>query len=139
MKYPSKISYGLVLFILTVLIGAYIPMISSRIWSGLIINSLVLIFITHLFLNTFYIIDGESLIVKSSFLINKKIPIHTILTISETNNPISAPATSLDRLEIVYDHNMSIFISPKDKSGFIDHITRINPKIEVRYKTENKS
>ncbi|TLP80170.1 PH domain-containing protein [Maribacter sp. ACAM166] len=60
--------------------------------------------------------------------------IDKIRKISETNNPLSAPAASLDRLEIVYDAYGTILISPKDKSGFIKHITQLNPKIEVTYK-----
>lgn len=73
------------------------------------------------------------------FYHKKKIDINTVRKVSETNNPISAPAASFDRLEIVYNQYDSILISPKDKSGFIDHITRVNPQIEVRHKTRDKN
>ena len=136
-KYQSKISYGLVLFILAILVGSTIPMISNKIWFGLIINLIVAAFIAHLFLTTYYIIDEGFLTVKCGFLINKKIDINAIRSISETNNPISAPAASFDRLEIVYHQFNSILISPKHKSGFIDHITRINSEIEVLDKSGN--
>ena len=138
-KYKSKISYGLLLFILVIMIGSTIPMISPPIWPGLILNLLVLVFIAHLFSSTYYVIDGDYLNVKSGFIINKKIDINTVRKISETNNPISAPAASFDRLEIVYNQYDSIIISPKDKSGFIDHIARVNPQIEVRHKTRDKT
>ncbi|SDE84738.1 PH domain-containing protein [Pricia antarctica] len=133
-KYPSKIGFGLVCFILAVVVGSTIPLISPPIWIGLIVNVLLLVFIAHLFKTTYYVIDGNSLIIKSSFLVNKKIDINRIRKISETNNPLSAPAASLDRLEIAYDRHGSILISPKDKSGLINHITRLNPQIEVQYK-----
>ncbi|MEP0132673.1 MAG: PH domain-containing protein [Eudoraea sp.] len=136
-KYPSKISYGLVVFILAILVGSTIPMISNQIWLGLIINLLVAVFIAHLFFTTYYVIDEGLLIVKSGFLIDKKIDIKAIRSISETNNLISAPAASFDRLEILYHQFDSILISPRDKSGFIDHITRINPQIVVRYISSN--
>ncbi len=136
-KYPSRISFGLVFFILAILVGSTIPMISPPVWPGLIINLLVLTFVAHLFATTHYVIDGSSLNIKSSFLVNMKIEINRIKKISETNNPISAPAASLDRLEIAYDEYGSILISPKDKSGFINHITRLNPQIEVQYKSRN--
>jgi len=136
-KYPSKISYGLVVFILAILVGSTIPMISNQIWLGLIINLLVAAFIAHLFLTTYYVIDEGFLIVKSGFLINKQIDINAIRSISETNNPIGSPAASFDRLEIVYHKFDNILISPRDKSGFIDHITRINPQIVVRYISSN--
>ena len=112
-------------------------MISNQIWLGLIINLLVAVFIAHLFFTTYYVIDEGLLIVKSGFLIDKKIDIKAIRSISETNNLISAPAASFDRLEILYHQFDSILISPRDKSGFIDHITRINPQIVVRYISSN--
>tara|TARA_R110001592_G_scaffold32216_2_gene112982 strand:- start:68 stop:340 length:273 start_codon:yes stop_codon:yes gene_type:complete len=89
-------------------------------------------------MSTYYLIDGRFLIIRSSFLINKKIKISSVKKISETNNPLSAPAASLDRLEIIYDNNGSVLISPKDKSGFIKHITRLNPQIEAAYKARDK-
>lgn len=136
-KYPSKISFGLVFFIIAILFGSSIPMISPPVWLGLIANLLVLAFVAHLFTITCYVIDGNSIIIKSSFIVNKKIDINRVKKISETNSPLSAPATSLDRLEIAYDEYGSILISPKDKSGFINHITLLNPQIEVKYKSRN--
>lgn len=137
-KYPSKISFGLLFFILLVLTGSTILMVSPPVWLGLLVNMLLLVFIIHLFTSTYYLIDGSSLIIKSSFLFTKKIEINSIKKISETNNILSAPAASLDRLEITYDNYGSILISPKDKSGFIKHITKLNPLIEVNYKAIDK-
>ncbi len=134
-KYPSKISFGLVFFILAILIGTSIPMFSPLVLSGLAINVLVLAFLSYLLGTTYYLIDGNYLKIKAGFLINKEIDIGRIYKISETNNPISAPAASFDRLEINYD-NSSILISPKDKSGFIEHISQVNPKIEVCLKSK---
>ena len=135
-KYPSKISYGLVIIILAIIIGSAIPMVSPPIWLGLLINIMVLVFISHLLLNTYYVIDENFLVVKSGFVVNKKIDINTIIIVSETNSIISAPAASFDRLEIVYKQHNSILISPRDKTEFIDHIKRINPKIEIQYKSK---
>ena len=135
-KYPSKISYGLVIIILAIIIGSAIPMVSPPIWLGLLINIMVLVFISHLLLNTYYVIDENFLVVKSGFVVNKKIDINTIIIVSETNSIISAPAASFDRLNIVYKQHNSILISPRDKTEFIDHIKRINPKIEIQYKSK---
>jgi hypothetical protein len=71
------------------------------------------------------------------FLFRKTVPIPGIRKISETHNPLSAPATSLDRLEIVFGRNDSILISPKQKLEFIKHIQSINPGVEVRMKRRN--
>lgn len=76
-------------------------------------------------------------IVKSGFFIHKRINLELVKMIAETNSIIGSPAASLDRLEIIYDNFNSILISPKDKYGFIDHATSVNPQIEVRYKSRN--
>jgi hypothetical protein len=135
-KYPSKISYGLVLIILVIIIGSTIPMVSPPIWPALLINLMVLVFISHLLLNTYYVIDGKFMVVKSGFVVNKKNDITTINIVSETNSIISAPAASFDRLEIVYNGHNSILISSTDKIEFIGHIKRINPQIEIPYKSK---
>ncbi len=133
-KYPSKISYGLPFFILAVLIGTTIPTIFKPVWIGLLINTVVLLFTLHLFLNTYYVIDGEFLIVKSGMMFNKKVDINSVKNIKETKTIISAPALSFDRLEVNWGKYTGIVISPKDKKRFIDHMTRINPLIDVQLK-----
>lgn len=55
----------------------------------------------------------------------------SIRKIEETRNPISAPAPSLNRLEIFYNRFDSIVISPKDKPEFIANLIKLNPEIEV--------
>ncbi len=133
-KYPSKISYGLPFFILAVLIGTTIPTIFKPVWIGLLINTVVLLFTLHLFLNTYYVIDGEFLIVKSGMMFNKKVDINSVKNIKETKTIISAPALSFDRLEVNWGKYTGVVISPKDKKRFIDHMTRINPLIDVQLK-----
>lgn len=133
-KYPSKISYGLLSIILIVLIGSTIPLLSSPVWTGLIINLLLLLFVAHIFSNTYYLIDGKFLLVKSGFIINKKIDIEMVKSIKETSSLISAPALSFDRLEVNWGKYTGIVISPKEKHEFIEHMTSINPQIEVLIK-----
>ncbi len=133
-KYPSKISYGLLSIILIVLIGSTIPLLSSPVWTGLIINLLLLLFVAHIFSNTYYLIDGKFLLVKSGFIINKKIDIKMVKSIKETSSLISAPALSFDRLEVNWGKYTGIVISPREKLEFIEHMTSINPQIEVLIK-----
>ncbi len=56
--------------------------------------------------------------------------IEKIKSITKTNNPISAPAASFDRIEINYGEFNSVIISPKDKIGFIKELIKINPNID---------
>lgn len=92
----------------------------------------VAIFVTYIFLTTYYQIDGKSVKIRCGLFFNVKVDIDTIRRISETNNPLSSPATSIDRLEIKYQKDKkidTIMISPKDKAGFIKMITELNPAI----------
>lgn len=129
-RYNSKIGNKILLVIIIVFGVITILMVLTKIWLGLAAIILMIGFIVYIFLTTYYTISDRTLKVKCGFMINKSIPIDTILKISETNNPVSAPANSMDRLEISYGGKESILISPKDKIGFINHIRSINPKIE---------
>ena len=128
-KYKSGISYGLLGAIIVIMIAPIIFLPFNIL--GMIINLLVLVFIFHLFWNTYYIIDGKDLIIKSGFLVHKKLAINLISKISETSSIMSAPAASFDRLEINYGNYSSIIISPKNKSDFINDILKINPVIDI--------
>lgn len=104
---------------------------------GIIIILLLVGFFVHLFVSTYYVVDGDRLYIKCSIFYNVSIGMNSILKISETNNPMSSPATSLDRLEIVYkkgDFTNSILISPSNKKGFIDLLLEQNPNIEINLK-----
>ncbi len=137
--YKSKIGTGLVIFIVIVLGLSTYPMIQEGIWVGLLPIALTAAFIAYMFLQTFYLIDKDILRVKCGFLVNKSFEIRRITKITETNNPISAPAASLDRLEISLDSGKSVIVSPKNKSGFIEELKRRNPKITVYLKPKNNS
>lgn len=133
-KYPSKISYGLLLVILAVLISASLPMIYKPVFPGVLIMVAILLFIGHLYVNTYYTIGGTTLIVKSGLVVHKKIDINSIKTIKETNTLLSAPALSFDRLEVNWGDDTGIVISPRNKKEFIEHIIRINPKVRAELK-----
>lgn len=105
-------------------------------WAPLLIHAAIFFFVGHLFFTTCYVVEGNMLQVKSSILVNIKIDIGTIRKIKETNNPLSSPALSLDRLWIDYGKGGAVMISPKDKEGFIRHILQINPSIEVKYRNK---
>ena len=76
--------------------------------------------------------DELKLTVKNGLGSKSVYDIHTIKSIRPTNNALSSPAASLDRLEIKFtDSNEVLRISPKDKQGFIDHICQINANVVV--------
>lgn len=137
MKKIFKSKIGLELVIpLVIVFGTVLAVTISQepSWIGIVILLPVILFVIYMFMTTEYKIENDELTIKCGFLYNKIIDIKTIKKIKETNNPLSSPATSLDRLEINYGKFDSIIISPKLKSEFINDIKRVNPNVEIKYK-----
>lgn len=133
-RYRSKVDLWLsILLVASIGIPSFY-MLMDHIWIGLFINLLLSIFILHFFLKTYYTIEGSTLTIKSGILVNISIDIYTIYKIEESNNLLSSPALSIDRLMIHYNTTESVLISPKEKQAFITHMTSINNAIEVKYK-----
>ena len=95
------------------------------------IHLLVYGFCLYLNFSTEYAItDNGILKVKCGFAYNKSFDINKIKSISKSNNLISSPAPSLDRIELTYGKFDLIIISPKNKMEFANDLKKINPKIE---------
>ncbi len=130
--YPSKVGLGLLAIVVVGFgVGLYYTVAQAQ-WLHLVIQAFILILVVLLFYSISYEIDDKTLVVKIFFWFKKQIPIESITHISETYNPISSPAASLDRLEILYGKYNSIIISPKDRKGFIAHLKSINPDLELK-------
>lgn len=135
--YNSKIGLELVIPLIFVFgIVLFLTVIEKPNWIGIAILAPVIVFIVHMFLTTNYTIENDKLTIKCGFLFNKTIDINSIKKITETNNALSSPATSLDRLEITYGKFDSVIISPKQKQEFINDITTLNPNVEVKFKNK---
>ncbi len=135
--YNSKI--GLELVIPLVLIFGTVLFLTFNeepSWIDILILLPTILFVVHMFLTTKYTIESDELRIKCGFLFNKTIDIKTIKKITETNNLLSSPATSLDRLEINYGKFDTVIISPKKKKEFIENITTLNPNVEVKFKNK---
>jgi WD40 repeat protein len=129
--YRSKIGIELMIPLSIFLTWNLIHQINTRDWSGVAIILLTSAFFAHLLFTIYYQINNGILIVKCSFLINTSINIRSIKTIRESGSILAAAAASLDRLEIIYNENDSILISPGKKEIFIEHLLSINPNIVV--------
>ncbi|MGD6967941.1 PH domain-containing protein [Rossellomorea vietnamensis] len=76
------------------------------------------LFILWMWLTTYYLVVENTLIIKFGPF-KKIIPLDTIKSVRKTTNPLSSPALSLKRLEIVYGYYESVLISPIDRDEFI--------------------
>lgn len=138
--FRSKVGLELLapLVIIMTTVVVLLMMAGAYSWSILIIPAITSVFIIHMFLTTYYTIEGDVLSVHCGFLMHMKISIATITRIKETSDPSSAPATSIDRLRIEYDKGKRVLISPKEKQAFIDEILSLNHTVEVKYKKKNR-
>ena len=133
--YPAKVSFGLVVFIFLIFFGPLVPDIVKGGINGETLRitlflSIVFVFILHLFFNTRYTIDGEKLKIQCGIFSYKPIDIDQIKTISKTQNIISSPAPSFDRIIIKYGKHSEMIVSPKDKIQFAKDLVAINPLIK---------
>jgi len=132
-RYNSKIGLEILLPLILSMGGASICLGLNAQWLGVLVLTILTLLIYMLFKMTYYTIDENKLIIRSFFIVNKKVDVQSIKIVRESRNPISAPAASLDRLEVISTLD-SVLISPKDKNAFIEEITTINPRIKVVYK-----
>ncbi len=135
-KYKSKVSYGLLIAISLIMFGPLLFKLSDYTLNTQRILGILLLLVTfalilHMFLTTIYTIDNDKLKIKSGFFSYKPIEISEIKSITKTNNIISSPAASFDRIEIQYGKFKSIVLSPKDKSNFCKDLNELNPEIKI--------
>jgi hypothetical protein len=128
--YKSKIGPP-IMFPLCTVGGSFIAMIFTRAWPAVAVTGVVTLVMIHMCFNTYYTITGNWLLVKNSFVINRKIDIGSIKKIIPIKNMLSAPALSMDRLKIFYNQYDSVLISPEDKEEFIVRLKEINGAIVI--------
>lgn len=125
--YKSKVDWWLIL-----LIGG---VFGYPIIDGILSNEYLLSLVFGLILMLFFFLSKtiKYTIKEDNLLIwNTKIEIRTIRKIYRTNNPLSSPALSLDRIAIVYNTYDEVLISPKEREAFIADLLKINPTIEIK-------
>ncbi len=131
--YKSKISYVLLGILLTVFSSVTILLLNEeKAWYLVIFFVCLFAFIVQMFLSTKYIIDGTTLKIRSGFLYKLDLDITTIKKIEASNSPLSSPAASFDRLEIIYNKFDSVLISPERKEEFVNELQSINNSIEIK-------
>jgi len=134
--YKSKLGLELIIPLAILFGWIFIDLISQKAWLGVGLIVGIVTFLVYGLLSIRYTIEEDQLTIKLGILSYQKINIHSIHKISETYNPLSSPAASIDRLEIMYNKFDAVLISPKDKKGFIENLTSINPNIEIKYRKQ---
>ena len=137
MKFKGKVATWFYLLIFFILVMQY-PILFSIYKDGITVDSmislviivlLIAIFISIIFINYVELYDEYMLIVFS--FIKKKIYYEDIISLTETNNPLSSLAASLDRIEIKCKKETSVMISILNKKSFYKEIKLHNTNIEI--------
>lgn len=133
MKFRSKIDWWLLLIFIVITANIVIKIYeANHLYSlasnfpHLIIYSLVILVIWLPIFNTYYVVENNTLVIKS-LVFRWKINLNDITQIEPTHNPLSSPALSLDRLKIYYMKNekiATVMISPKNKEAFLQAINK---------------
>ncbi len=84
--------------------------------------------IADAFIRCRYIFKEDYLYMQSGIFIRIKIPYKNIKSFCESNNVLSAPACSIDRIKIVYENEKTkkeyfTLVSPRDKQGFSETLS----------------
>ncbi|MEG6616749.1 PH domain-containing protein [Peptococcaceae bacterium 1198_IL3148] len=131
MFFPSKKDLWLSLIIWGTIILCIVPPIVGGEYVALLIMLPIAVFMLWFWYTTGYQVADGDIVVKYG-PIKKRVPIKEISKINKTKNPISAPALSMDRLEIIYGkHYDMVLISPVRQQEFIDLLLQENP--DIRY------
>lgn len=137
MYFPSKkdIWYRLI-FWGTVLI-LVIPAVMQQEILGLFIGLPIAFFIGWIWFTTGYTIEDSMLKIKFGPF-RKWIAIQDISKMNRVKNPISAPALSINRIEIIHGKFYDgVFLSPENEREFIQLILQENPQIILDEKLNN--
>ncbi|QTN38353.1 PH domain-containing protein [Cryomorphaceae bacterium] len=130
--YRSKVNIPLALVVFVPIIAGLILTLSERTWGAAAIMGLTLVFLSAMYLTTFYAITAEQdLVVRGGPFISRRIPIANINRLQKTRTILAGPALSMDRLYVQFDQGDAVVISPVRKSEFIDALLKINPNIEI--------
>ncbi len=131
--YRSKVDAWLLLIIHAVIIASVVPIgYSGDVTKSVIIAAVLIVPITIYMFNNKYIIRGSSLIVKDG-IFTHTYDINDIRSIKPTHTLLSAPAASLDRLEINFSHD-TLIVSPKHKEDFIRQLRGIASNVHISEK-----
>lgn len=130
--YKSKVDAWLVAVCVAVVALCAVPMLADGIsLVALVINLVVLAAVLLPLFSIKYVIDDDRLTVSCLWIFTDSFAISKIESLRTTHTFLSAPAASLDRIEIKCGRR-SVIVSPLKREEFINHLCRINPDIVVK-------
>ncbi|KAF0199419.1 MAG: hypothetical protein FD166_542 [Bacteroidetes bacterium] len=101
---------------------------------GLLFLPVMIMTIPIYFRTSYTIHDIDQLTVVCGLMYKKTFNINDIKGVKPSSNVMSAPALSMNRLELRFQNKEFLLISPVKPDQFIEALLAINPAIEVKKK-----
>lgn len=132
-KWLTFLIWGVIIFPVFILMTSYIS--GDMGMTPFIIIALLFIildiFVLWAWYTTYYVLEDDALIIKSG-PIKKVVKYSSIQSLQKTSNPLSSPALSMQRIEIVYNRYQVTLVSPIHRDQFIAHLREMRPEIVLK-------
>lgn len=127
--FPSERSFFFHVIAWGIMPGSLIAVALTQVWSAVFVMLVSAAFVLWIWAKTGYTLTETHLLVQSGPL-RWQIPLASIRRVRPSNNPLSSPALSFQRLEVRHDKG-SILISPQDRARFLAELRRRCPDAEI--------
>ncbi|WP_249869631.1 PH domain-containing protein [Oceanobacillus saliphilus] len=130
MYFPSKKDKWITVIVWVIpLLGVIAPLVKGE-FTAAFIMLLLGLFLLWFWFKTGYKIDGDKIRIFYG-PIRQTVHIKEIEVIVKSKAPLTAPALSMDRIQIRCGRYDVFSISPEDQQKFLDMLTDINPEISL--------
>lgn len=120
-------------FFMWLIIAACVMVILGQNIAAIIFTFLVTMGVLYTFLNTYYVVKDENILILHCGIFPKKeIRISEIEALEPTIFPAFSYALSLDRIIIWKEGKMWMMASPQNEREFVHLLKKINPEIEIK-------
>ena len=122
-----------------VISAIFVPLTATAAWrlltqgnffSGAVVLAAVGLW-AWLFFGTAYEMTADNRLVVRSGPVRRTIDLASVRAVKATNSPWSAPALSLNRIEIVMEGAPSLVISPADRARFVSELVSRAPGVRL--------
>ncbi|MBQ0115513.1 MAG: PH domain-containing protein [Bacteroidales bacterium] len=130
--YRTKVDLWLIILMVALVVFMVVMMFALPFEWSEVVGLLLLLFMFVQVFVTSYTIEGDTLTVSFGKVYINRYDIGNLMFIRQSRTLISAPAASIDRLELYFSGTRRpVIVSPKQQREFVVHLLKINP--DARY------
>lgn len=100
-------------------------------WLALVLDVLIVGILVLMGINTKYTLYNDGKLKVVCGFLPSRYDVRKAVSVKPTRSLLSAPAVSLDRIEVKFKKGLPLVVSPRDKQGFIAALKAVNPEIKV--------